>query len=180
VDGTLITKAFGSSAVSDRQRSQAWTLASETGYSLPTLPLKPRFSLRAETSSGDNPATNTLGTFFAYFPIGNYFGVIADTGPGPMNFIDAHPRIQTVFQHDVSVMTDLVLYWRKSLLDGVYNVPGSLIRAADGSLARFAGYRPGVEVRWQINGIFYGGRFLRETMPGQNLNYLAFWAGYKF
>jgi len=101
-----------------------------------------------------------------------------------MNFIDAHPRVQTVFPHDVSVMTDLVLYWRKSLLDGVYNVPGSLIRPADNSLARFVGYRPGAELRWQINrhaylqadyGIFYAGRFLKQTMPGQNLNYLAFW-----
>jgi len=168
---------------------RAWTCASETGYSVPALPLKPRFSLRADISSGDDPNTGALGTFFPLFPIGNYFGVLADTGPGPMNFIDAHPRIQTVFPHDVSVMTDLVLYWRHSVLDGVYNVPGSLIRAAGNSRARFVGYRPGVEVRWQINrhaylqadyGIFYAGRFLRETMPGRNLNYLAFWAGYKF
>jgi len=130
-----------------------------------------------------------LGTFFPYFPIGNYFGVIADTGPGALNFIDAHPRIKTVFPYDVSVMTDLVLYWRNSVHDGVYNVPGSLVRAADNSLARFVGYRPGVEVKWQIDrhaylqgdyGIFYAGKFIRETMPGQNLNYLAFWAGYKF
>jgi hypothetical protein len=175
--------SFGSANI------RAWTFASETGYSFPNKPLKPRFSLRADISSGDNPATNTLGTFFPYFPIGNYFGVIADTGPGPMNFIDAHPRIQTVFPHDVSVMTDLVLYWRNSVYDGVYNVPGNLVRAADNSLARFVGYRPGTEVRWQINqhaylqadyGIFYAGKFIRETMPGMNLNYLAFWAGYKF
>jgi hypothetical protein len=168
---------------------RAWTFASETGYSFPHKPLKPRFSLRADISSGDNPTTPTLGTFFSLFPIGNYFGVIADTGPGPMNFIAAHPRIQTVFPHDVSVMTDLVLYWRNSIYDGVYNVPGSLIRAADNSLARFVGYRPGIEVKWQIDrhaylqadyGIFYAGRFLQQTMPGQNLNYLAFWAGYKF
>ena len=168
---------------------RAWTFASETGFSFPDKPLKPRFSLRSDISSGDNPTTPTLGTFFPMFPIGNYFGVIADTGPGPMNFIDAHPRIQTVFPHDVSVMTDLVLYWRNSVHDGVYNVPGSLVRAADNSLARFVGYRPGIEVKWQIDrhaylqgdyGIFYAGRFIRETMPGQNLNYLAFWAGYKF
>jgi hypothetical protein len=44
-------------------------------------------------------------------------------------------------------------------------------------------------VRWQINrhaylqsdyGIFYAGPFLRQTMPGKNLNYLSFWAGYRF
>lgn len=71
------------------------------------LPLTPRFSLRADISSGDNPATSTLGTFFALFPIGNYFGVIADNGPGPMNFIDAHPRVQIELPHNVSFMTDL-------------------------------------------------------------------------
>jgi hypothetical protein len=156
---------------------------------LPNLPLTPRFSLRADISSGDNPATSTLGTFFALFPIGNYFGVLADTGPGPMNFIDAHPRVQIVFPHNVSFMTDLVLYWRESVSDGVYNVPGFLIRAAGNSRARFVGYRPAVEVRWQIDrhaflqadyGIFYVGRFLKETMPGRNLNYISFWAGYKF
>ena len=168
---------------------RAWTFASETGYRLPNLPLTPRFSLRADISSGDNPATSTLGTFFALFPIGNYFGVLADTGPGPMNFIDAHPRAQIVFPHNVSFATDLVLYWRESVFDGVYNVPGSLIRAAGNSRARFVGYRPGVEVRWQIDrhaylqadyGIFYAGRFLKETMPGRNVNYISFWAGYKF
>jgi hypothetical protein len=175
--------SFGSANI------RAWTFASETGYSLPIARLKPRFSVKADVSSGDNPGTNTLGTFFPLFPIGNYFGVIADTGPGPMNFIDVHPRIQTVFPHNVSVMTDLVLYWRESLLDGVYNVPGSLVRPTDDSRARFVGYRPGVEVRWQINphayiqgdyGIFYAGRFIRETMPGLNLNYIACWVGYKF
>jgi hypothetical protein len=175
--------SFGSANI------RAWTFATETGYSVPTLPLKPRFSLRADISSGDNPTTPTLGTFFSLFPIGNYFGVIADTGPGPMNFIDVHPRIETVLPHDVSVMTDLVVYWRNSVFDGVYNVPGFLVRPAGNSRARFVGYRPGVEVRWQIDrhaylqadyGIFYAGTFIKQTMPGQNLNYLAFWAGYKF
>jgi hypothetical protein len=182
-EGVLQLGSFGAANI------RAWTFASETGYRLPDKPLKPRFSLRADISSGDNPSTSTLGTFFPMFPIGNYFGVIADTGPGPLNFIDAHPRIETVFPHDVSVMTDLVLYWRNSIYDGVYNVPGFLVRAADNSRARFVGYRPGVEVRWQIDrhaylqadyGIFYAGKFLQETMPGRNLNYLALWAGYKF
>ena len=57
------------------------------------------------------------------------------------------------------------------------------------SRARFVGHRPGTEIRWQANhhlwfqadyGIFYAGRFLKETQPGRNLNYWALWAGYKF
>ncbi len=168
---------------------RAWTLASDTGYSLTTMPLRPRFSIKADISSGDNPGSHTLGTFNPIYPIGNYFGVLADTGPGPVNFIDVHPRIQTQLGHGVSVSTDLVVQWRENLNDGVYAVPGFLLVPADGSRARFVGYRPGAEVHWQIDrhaylqadyGIFYAGQFLKEASPGRNINYLELWAGYKF
>ncbi len=168
---------------------RAWTIASETGYRFPTVRLKPRFSAKADISSGDNPSSRTLGTFNPLFPKGNYFGVLATTGPGPINFIDVHPRVETAFPHGLTVSVDWVFQWRESLEDGVYAVPGFLIRAADGSRARFVGHRPGAEIRWQVNrhlwfqadyGIFYAGRFLKETRPGRNLNYWALWAGYKF
>jgi Alginate export len=167
----------------------AWTLASDTGYTVPTWRLKPRFSLKADVSSGDNPRTNTLATFYPLFPIGNYFGVIADTGPGPLNFRDLHPRVLTEWGHGVTVSTDWIFYWRQSLSDGVYSVPGMLIRSSGNSNARFVGQRPGIEMRWQTTrhlwfqadyGIFYAGKFLKETRPGRNLNYWALWAGYKF
>jgi hypothetical protein len=182
-EGVWQAGTFGSADI------RAWTVASDNGYSLPNAPLKPRFSVKADISSGDNPKSGTMGTFSPIYPIGNYFGVIADTGPGPVNFIDIHPRIQTQFGHGVSLATDLVVQWRESIYDGVYAVPGLLIQAADGSTARFVGYRPGVELRWQIDrhaylqadyGVFYAGKFLQETTPGRNLNYWSLWAGYKF
>jgi alginate export protein len=168
---------------------RAWTVASDTGYSLPNLPLKPRFSMKADVSSGDDPRSRTLGTFYPVFPIGNYFGVLADTGPGPVNFIDVHPRAQFQLPRGLSVSTDLVGQWRENLTDGVYAVPGFLLVAAGDSRARFVGYRPGVEARWQIDrhaylqadyGIFYAGQFLKEASPGRSINYMEFWAGYKF
>jgi hypothetical protein len=168
---------------------QAWTVASEAGYRFPTVRLKPRFSAKADISSGDHPSSNTLGTFNPLFPKGNYFGVLATTGPGPINFIDVHPHVETAFPHDVTVSFDWIIQWRESLDDGVYAVPGFLIRAADGSRARFVGHRPGTEIRWQTSrhlwfqadyGIFYAGKFLKQTQPGRNLNYWALWAGYKF
>jgi len=175
--------SFGSATI------RAWTLASDTGYRLSKAPLKPRFSLKSDISSGDRGRPGTLGTFSPIYPIGNYFGVLADTGPGPVNFIDVHPRIQTQLAHSVTVSSDVVFQWRESVVDGVYAVPGFLLRRADGSQARFVGYRPGVEARWQIDrhaylqadyGVFYAGAFLKETMPGRNINYFALWAGYKF
>jgi hypothetical protein len=168
---------------------RAWTVASETGYRFPAVRLKPRFSAKADISSGDNPSSKTLGTFNPLFPKGNYFGVLATTGPGPINFIDVHPHVETEFPHGVSWSVDWVVQWRESLEDGVYAVPGFLITAAGGSHARFVGHRPGTEVRWQLNrhlwlqadyGIFYAGRFLKEAGPGRNLNYWALWTGYKF
>lgn len=168
---------------------RAWTVATETGYRIPTIPLKPRFSAKADISSGDHPSTSTLGTFNPLYPKGNYFGVLATTGPGPINFIDLHPHVEVWTPHNVSLSADWIFQWRQSLDDGVYAVPGFLIRAADGSRARFVGNRPGTEVHWQTNrhlwfqgdyGIFYAGKFLKETQPGRNLNYWAVWAGYKF
>jgi hypothetical protein len=168
---------------------RAWTLASDTGYSFSSAPLRPRISFKTDISSGDNPRKDTLGTFNPIFPIGNYFGVLADTGPGPVNFIDVHPRLQTWLPRGVSISTDVVVQWRESLYDGVYAVPGFLLVPAGDSRARFVGYRPGVEARWQIDrhvylqadyGVFFAGEFLKQAAPGRNINYTELWAGYKF
>src|SRR5467141_3260010 len=135
---------------------RAWTVASETG---------------------------------SLFPKGNYFGVIATAGPGPINFIDVHPHVETAFSHGVTASFDWIFQWRENLRDGVYSVPGFLIIPAGKSDARFVGHRPGTELRWQANrhlwfqadyGIFYAGKFVKESQPGRNLNYWALWAGYKF
>lgn len=177
---------FGSFGAAD---IRAWTVATETGYRIPTILLKPRFSVKADISSGDHPATNALSTFNPLYPKGNYFGVLATTGPGPINFIDVHPHVEASVPHNVSLSFDWIFQWRQSLDDGVYAVPGFLIRAADGSRARYVGNRPGTEIRWQANrhlwfqgdyGVFYAGRFLKETQPSRNLNYWALWAGFKF
>ena len=182
-EGIVQFGTFGSGDI------RAWTFASDTGYSLTSVRLRPRLSVKADISSGDNPGSHTLGTFNPIYPIGKYFGVLADTGPGPVNFIDVHPQIQAQLGHGVSAVADLVVQWRENLNDGVYAVPGFLLVPAGGSRARFVGYRPGAEVRWQIDlhaylqadyGIFYAGAFLKEASPGRNINYIEFWAGYKF
>jgi hypothetical protein len=175
--------SFGSAGI------RAWTAASETGYRFTNTPLKPRLSLKADISSGDNPKSNTLGTFNPLFPKGNYFGVLATTGPGPINFIDVHPHVEAALPHNVSASVDWIFQWRESLEDGVYAVPGFLITPANGSRARYVGNRPGTELRWQANrhlwfqadyGVFFAGPFVKQAGPGRNLNYWALWAGYKF
>jgi hypothetical protein len=182
-EGTWQFGTFGSGNI------EAWTIASNTGYRFPTAPLKPRFSVNADIASGDHPGSNTLGTFNPLYPSGHYFGVFASTGSGPLNFMDIHPKVQLEAPHGVSIFADWIFQWRESLEDGVYAIPGFLIRAADDSRARFVGNRPGAEIQWQANrhlwfqadcGLFYAGPFIKETLPGRNLNYWALWVGYKF
>jgi len=92
---------------------------------------------------------------------------------------ERHPRAEATLPHGVTVSVDWIFQWRESLRDGVYSVPGFLIVPAGKSNARFVGYRPGAEVRWQANahlwfqadyGIFYAGKFVKESQPGRNLN----------
>ena len=83
---------------------------------------------------------------------------------------------------------DSIFQWRESWHDGLYSVPISDYPAGK-SAARFLGCRPGTEVHWQANrhlwfqadyGIFYAGKFVKESQPARNLNYWALWTGYKF
>ena len=145
--------------------------------------------MKADISSGDHPATNTLSTFNPLFPKGDYFGVLATTGPGPVNFIDVHPHVELTLPQNVSASLDWIVQWRQSLDDGVYNVPGNLVRAGNASEARYVGNRPGTQIHWQKTrhlrfqadyGIFFAGRFLKQTQPGRNLNYWCLWTGYEF
>jgi hypothetical protein len=123
------------------------------GYRFPNVPLKPRFSAKADISSGDDPRTNTLGTFNPLFPKGNYFGVLATAGPGPINFIDVHPRAEAPPPHSVTASVDWIFQLRESLRDGVCSVPGFLIIPAGKSkhvsletvpARRFAGRRTNI------------------------------------
>jgi len=175
---------FGSGSI------QAWTVATESGMTLGKLSFRPRIGLRADAASGDkDPKSGDLETFNPLFPIGNYFGVISDTGPGPVNFYDLHPNVHCYFAHHINAMADWLVYWRQSIADGVYGVPGNLLVSSGQSRARFVGYRPGLELRWQrdahfyVQGdyaVFFAGLFLRESARRQNLNYTSFWVGYKF
>jgi hypothetical protein len=184
VEGVYQFGSFGSGSI------QAWSIATEWGATLGRTLGKPRIGMRADVASGDKDKNSAnLQTFNPLFPIGNYFGVLADTGTGPINFYDLHPEIKSYLPHGVSVDADWVIWWRQSLNDGVYGVPGNLLVASGQSDARFVGHRPGMEVRWQRDshfylqadyGIFFAGPFLRESGHAHNLNYTSFWVGYKF
>ena len=88
--------------------------------------------------------------------------MLADTGPGPVNFIDASGKPDSLR----SVDSDRLGCNGESLNDGVYAVPGFLLAPAGGR-ARFVGYRPGAMAN--RSPCLAGGR-LRSLFAGEFSN----------
>ncbi|HEV8714079.1 MAG TPA: alginate export family protein [Candidatus Binatia bacterium] len=167
---------------------QAWTAASDTGYTLPTVHFRPRLGLKANVASGDqNPRGHTLQTFNALFPKGAYFGEIALIGPA--NFFDLHPMLDIHLTKSVTLTTDWDFFWRQSTRDGIYGPAINLIRSGRMSRARYIGSQATVQAEWQVNrhttlvGIythFFADAFLKETGPGRDVDYVTTWVTYRF
>jgi len=166
---------------------RAWTLASDTGWR-PAVPGQPRFGVRADVTSGDfNRDQPALQTFNAMFPKGAYFGLIAPTGP--YNHMDVHPQVEVTLPNDWTLNATWLWFWRTRRGDGIYNVPGNLLRSGQGARAHFVGQSPGVEVTKELTphlsvsgqvSWFSAGPFIQETTPVHNIFYVTAIATYKF
>lgn len=181
------TEAIGQWGTFGAAPIRAWTVASDTGYRFPGAG-RPRAGVRADVTSGDRDrADPALGTFNPLFPNGAYFGLIAPTGP--LNHIDLHPSIEFTPHDDWTIAGNWLWFWRTRRDDGVYGVPGNLLRGGEGTAARFVGHSPGVEVQWRITrhlsitadvAAFPAGSFLGEAPPSRAIAYVAAWTTYRF
>ncbi|RSY86909.1 hypothetical protein DAH66_08515 [Sphingomonas koreensis] len=161
----------------DGDRIRTWSLATETAWSFPHTPLSPRFRLRANIASGDRDAADDkLGTFNALFPKGKYFGELSPIGP--RNIVNIHPSIDLDLGSGVSVEIATAAFWRQSRGDGIYDIPGQLIRPAAGSTARHIGNQVEISASWQASEIlsfaaslsaFRPGAFIEETGPARTI-----------
>ncbi|MBO9621245.1 MAG: alginate export family protein [Sphingomonas sp.] len=165
----------------------AWTLATEIGRRFPG-PIEPDATLRISIASGDkNPHDKRLGTFNALFPKGKYFGELSPIGP--YNIISANPQISAALAKDWSASLAAMAYWRFSRGDGIYDVPGNLIRTGDGAAARFIGKQAEAVLSWQATpelelsaslSAFAPGAFIRETGPHRTIAMLGFESEFRF
>jgi len=170
------------------QRIAAWTVGTEVGRSFPTLPTAPDATLRVNMVSGDNQAGDgKIGTFNALFPKGKYFGELSPVGP--TNIINVNPRVSGTLGGGVSFSLAAMAYWRHSVADGVYDIPGNLIRPANGSTARFIGKEAEATIAWQTTpewelsasfSAFAPGAFIRETGPAKTITMLGLESNFRF
>jgi hypothetical protein len=170
------------------QTISAWTLGTELGRAFPDVPLQPDLTLRFNVVSGDRDTSdNHLGTFNALFPKGKYFGELSPVGP--YNLINVHPALGLQLAPTVSAGVAAAAFWRYSRGDGVYDIPGNLIRPGAGSRARFIGAEVEATLAWQATAelelsaslsAFRPGAFIRETGPAETIHMLGLESNFRF
>ena len=169
------------------QRIRAWTLGSEVSRAFPQAPLRPRATLRFNVISGDRRAADgTLGTFNALFPKGKYFGELSPIGP--TNIVNLHPSVSLALRRDLSLGIAGMAYWRYSRGDGIYDIPGNLIRGRGQSQARFIGKEIEASLSWQATpelelstslSAFAPGAYIRETGAARTITMLGLEANFR-
>ena len=165
----------------------AWSVATDHGCTLTNLWARPRLGLKAAIASGDHSAkSQDLETLNPLFPRGNYFTEASLLGP--QNFFDVHPCLQLHPSPQWSFETGVDFYWRENLNDGIYTPGGSAIYQGNRNLSRFVGTDFSFVVGWQATRHFnisaaythfFAGKFIRQN-HGEDVNYGALWATYKF
>lgn len=169
-------------------RSKAWGAGAETGYRFRNVALRPEVALTADIVSGDgDPNDRKLGTLNALFPNGKYFGALSPIGP--RNLIHLQPSTAVHPHKDIAISLTGVAYWRQSTHDGIYGLPGQLVRSGKGSDARFIGKQIELAVSWQATrqlnltaslSAFDPGQFIRDTGPARTIKMVGAQTTFRF
>jgi hypothetical protein len=169
-------------------RSEAWGAGFETGYRFGNASLRPEVALTADIVSGDGDLKDSkLGTLNPLFPNGKYFGALSPIGP--RNLIHLRPST-TVHPHkDVAISLTGVAYWRESAHDGIYAIPGLLVRSGRDSDARFIGKQIELAASWQATpklnltgslSAFDPGPFIRDTGSARTIKMVGAQTTFRF
>ncbi len=166
----------------------AFTFASDTGYTWRFQPHKLRISFRGDISSGDdNPNDSDLETFNLMFGKGKHLGQLAPYGP--VNLFEVHPKTELTLFDKYKIVAMWEFLWRYSVDDGIYSIANTPLRTGSSSNARYVGNQAILEATWQVNrhlaisgllSYFFAGTFLKETPPGEDIKYTSILLSYKF
>jgi len=151
-------------------------------------PFEPRLGLRADITSGYGDRSDpTLGTFNALFAATAYSGLVGLIGPA--NAIDLAPSVSLRVTKALNLTGGAISFWRYSTEDGIYGIFQNLLRTGVRSQARHIGLQATVQAAWSLTphlsltaaiSYFQAGRFLEETPPAKDVQYVTTWATYRF
>jgi hypothetical protein len=167
---------------------RAWTVATAPTYTFYDARWSPSLIFNFTAASGDgDPSSGTLGTFSPPEPRGQYFARI--NAVGPLNIIALWPSVAIVPVSALTLTTGLYAFWRAKATDGVYRVPGALIRPSAPGLSRFLGtqlqtiaeIRLSRQVLVTLNPAwFLTGASLDAPPRGQDITYAAALIAFRF
>jgi hypothetical protein len=166
----------------------AWTLGSEFGHRFSGAQLSPDVTVRFDVISGDTDADDgRLGTFNAFFPKAKYFGELSPLGP--YNLVNLNPRVSFDIRLGLTLDISGQAYWRYARADGIYDIPGNLMRSLDGATSKMIGKQIEAVLDWQATrtlgvtasmSLFEPGGFIRQTGPARAITMLGLETTYKF
>ncbi len=167
---------------------RAWAVTTEVGYTVESIPLRPRFGIRENAFSGNqNPLGRTLGTFNSLYQTGPYFSYAELFGN--RNLLVLQPSAELHLSKKVSVTPNFAAFWRESTQDGLYSASGGIVVSGQKSNARYVGSHASVQLQWKANRHvtlfteylhFFPAEFLKESTAGRNINYLTEWLDFRF
>jgi hypothetical protein len=167
----------------------AWSVSTQTGYRLDSIPWKPRLGFKVDAFSGDgNPKGKTLGTFNALYEAGPYFSYAELFGK--RDLIDIQPSLRLNPIKRLTLTPNGAFYWRESDQDGLYSVAaGAIVVAGKNSTARYIGSHAALQAKLDINRHtaffteylhFFAGDFLRQATAGKDINYWTGWIEFRY
>lgn len=83
----------------------------------------------------------------------------------------------------------MAFFWRESTRDGIYGINVAPLRVGGRSRARGVGMMPSLKLDWRFSrhltytatySRFLAGRFLKETPPGKDIEYVTTWLTFRF
>ncbi|MEO1177302.1 MAG: alginate export family protein, partial [Pseudomonadota bacterium] len=171
------------------QRSiNAWTLATETGFTVDHVRGRPRFGFSFNAASGDDDPNDTeLGTFNPLFPRGNYFSEAAVLGP--RNFLNIQPSLSLKPTNQVTASAAVNFFWRLETGDGVYTPSGQILRTPSRSSERFVGTGLSFSTTYEVaqnleaTAIYsrlFAGDFIEASGPSGDIDFVELTVQYKF
>ena len=125
---------------------RAWTVASNTGYTLARLWGHPRLGLRADVASGGGPG-RTLQSFNPLFPKFAYFTEASINAP--INYVDVYPSITVQPRRNFAISVGVDVLWRYSVKDAFYQPAGVPLVPGSANKKRFLGAQFNLRTEWQ-------------------------------
>jgi hypothetical protein len=168
---------------------RAWRSVIEGSHLLADAAWSPRLGLVLDAASGDkNSADPNLQTFNAMFQSGMYSGRAQLLGPS--NSIRFEPSVTFAPARQLLVSAGLGFYWRQSVDDALYGIPGQVVVPSNGVTDRYEGSRPTVQIDWQltrhlsahVNWIYaFNGQFEEQSVHATpTMSYVSPWVTYRF